>query len=265
MSILQQHRESNGVVTLTLNRPEVHNAFDDALVCALTDNLARLGQDAQVRAVVLTGAGDSFSAGADLNWMQRMRDASARDNERDALQLARLLRTLNYLPKPTVARVNGAAFGGGLGLLACCDVAVTADSARFGLTEVRLGLAPAVISPYVARRIGEAQARRYFLTGERFDAAHARRIGLVHELCPAAELDATVDAFARRLLAGGPEAQRHCKALAFRAGGHSADVQLKHDQETARIIAQLRTSAEGQEGMRAFLAKCPPSWIIEQE
>lgn len=261
MSHLLMHREPNGVVTLTLNRPEVHNAFDDELVCSLTDTLDALGRDEGVRAVVLTGAGASFSAGADLNWMRRIAAAGEKDNEHDALALARLMRTLNYLPKPTVARVNGAALGGGVGLVACCDIAVATDDAKFGFTESRLGLAPAVISPYVLRRIGETHARRFFLTGERFDAAHARHIGLVQEAVPAGALDATVNALVTELLKGGPAAQGHCKALVYHGNGHGADRQLELDQHTARVIAKLRTSAEGREGMQAFLDKRPPAWL----
>ena len=263
MSSLLIHREGNGVVTLTLNRPDLHNAFDDELVCMLTDSLLALERDAEARVIVLTGAGESFSAGADLNWMQGMLGAGRSENEHDALQLARLLRTLNYQRQPTIARVNGPAYGGGLGLIACCDIAVASDTARFALTECRLGLAPAVISPYVFRRIGESQARRYFLTGERFDAEHARRIGLVHEFVSPAELDAEVDRFSARLLNGGPRAVEACKKLAFHAGGHNPDRQLDLDQYTARLIAEMRTSAEGQEGMRAFLEKRAPAWSGE--
>jgi methylglutaconyl-CoA hydratase len=259
MSSLLLHRD-DGVVTLTLNRPGVHNAFDDELIVGLTDALLRLGKDPATRAVVLTGAGQSFSAGADLNWMRSMMSASERDNEHDALQLARLLRTLNYLPVPTVARVNGAALGGGLGLVACCDIAVATEDARFGLTETRLGLAPAIISPYVCRRIGESQARRYFLTGERFDARHAQRIGLVHEVVPGDDLDGLVERLCAGLLAGGPSAVQASKKLVFHAAGHDADAQLALDQATARLIARLRVSGEGQEGMRAFLEKRPPAW-----
>jgi methylglutaconyl-CoA hydratase len=261
MSELLMHREPNGVVTLTLNRPEVHNAFDDELVCSLTDTLLALGRDAGVRAVVLTGAGASFSAGADLNWMRRVATANEKDNEHDALQLARLMRTLNYLPKPTIARVNGAALGGGLGLVACCDIAVAADTAKFGLTEVRLGLAPAVIGPYVLRRIGESHARRFALTGERFDAAHARHVGLVQEVVAADALDTTVNELLAQILKGGPNALAQGKALVFHGTGHSADRQLELDQVTARVIAKLRTSGEGREGMQAFLDKRPPGWL----
>lgn len=263
MSSLQMHRE-DGVVTLTLNRPEVHNAFDDELISCLTDTLQRVGKDADTRVVVLTGSGKSFSAGADLNWMRSMLNASEQANERDALQLARLLRTLNYLPVPTIAQINGAALGGALGLAACCDVTVAVDSAVFGLTEARLGLAPAIISPYVFRRIGETQARRYFLTGERFDATHARRIGLVHEIVAADALDETVERFCTAIGKGGPTAVIASKKLVYHAAGHDADVQLKLDQFTARLIAGLRIGGEGQEGMRAFLDKRPPAWLNEE-
>lgn len=254
------HR-GDGVVTLTLNRPEVHNAFDDELIACLTETLRRLGSDPQTRVVVLTGNGESFSAGADLNWMRGMLNASEQENEHDALQLARLLRTLNYLPVPTIARVNGAALGGGLGLVACCDIAIAAEGTVFGLTETRLGLAPAIISPYVFRRIGEAQARRYFLTGERFGADHARHIGLIHDIVAADALDAEIQRLCRAIVKGGPRAVGAAKKLAFHAAGHNADAQLKLDQTTARIIAHLRTGAEGQEGMRAFLDKRSPSWL----
>lgn len=263
MSKLLYHMDPGGIVTLTLNRPEVHNAFDNELVCSLTETLLSIERDPQARAVVLTGKGNSFSAGADLNWMSRMAAASEKDNEHDALLLARALRTLNYLSRPTVARVNGPAYGGGLGLLACCDIAVAADTARFALTECRLGLAPAVISPYVFRRIGETQARRYFLTGERFDVSHARRIGLLHEIVAQDALDAAVGQITEQMLKSGPRAAEHCKKLIFHAAGHTSDQQLELDQYTARLIAALRISAEGQEGMRAFLDKRRPAWCLD--
>jgi methylglutaconyl-CoA hydratase len=264
MSTVLYHLEPVGVLTLTLNRPEVHNAFDEELIACLSDTLERVARDPQVRVVVLTGAGDSFSAGADLNWMRDMARAGAKQNEHDALLLARLLRVLNYLPQPTVARVNGAAMGGGLGLVACCDVAVASHTARFALSESHLGLAPAVISPYVFRRIGEGQARRYFLTGERFDAAHALTIGLVHETAPPEQLDATTTRLASQLLKGGPQALIKCKKLVFHAAGHNPDRQLELDQATARLIAQLRVSGEGQEGMAAFLERRTPSWCPDE-
>ena len=186
----------NGVAHLTLNRPKIHNAFDDELIGALTEQLKALNDDRSVRAVVLCGAGKSFSAGADLGWMKRMAQASEKENRKDARQLAKLMRTLNALGKPTIARVQGAAMGGGVGLVACCDIAVASDGARFALSETRLGLVPAVISPYVVDAIGARQARRYFLTAETFDAATARALGLVHEVVAENQLDATIDALA---------------------------------------------------------------------
>ncbi|WP_054656755.1 enoyl-CoA hydratase-related protein, partial [Stenotrophomonas pictorum] len=191
-TLLVQHER--GVATLCLNRPELHNAFDAGLIATLTAALERVGADPEVRAVVLTGSGASFSAGADLQWMRAMASASQEENRTDSLALARLMRTLDELPKPTIARVHGASFGGGVGLVACCDIAIAVDGVRFGLTESRLGLLPAVISPYVIAAIGPRQARRWFATGEHFDATTARDIGLVHQVVPAAGLDAAVQA-----------------------------------------------------------------------
>jgi len=260
MSKLLYHIEPGGVVTLTLNRPEVNNVYDDELVASLSDTLLAIEHDTRVRAVVLTGAGQRFCAGADLEWVQHLSESGEKDLEHDALLLARLMRTLNYLTRPTVARINGDAFGGGVGLIACCDIAVAVESARFALPESRLGLAPAVISPYVYRRIGEGHARRYFMSGEQFDATHARRIGLVQEVVTAAELDAVVDGITEQLLKGGPLAVEESKKLVFNAAGHDADEQLRLDQHTARVIAGLRTSPEGREGLQAFLEKRKPAW-----
>lgn len=260
MSTVQYHEEDNGVLRLTLNRPDVHNAFDSELICCLTDTLAKVAPNPEIRVVVISGAGESFSAGADLNWMRGMSNASAHDNEHDALLLARMLRVLNYLPKPTVAHVNGSAYGGGLGLISACDIAVASEQAKFALTECRLGLAPAVISPYVLRRIGEAHCRRYFLSGERFDAEHAVRMGLIHESVPSDQLPARVNELCQALLKSGPMAAENCKKLIFNAAGHNADRQLQMDQNNARLIAGLRISAEGQEGMQAFLQKRPAAW-----
>lgn len=260
MGNLSRRLDERGILALTLDRPELHNAFDDALIGSLTAALLEAERDPAVRIVVLTGAGPSFSAGADLNWMRRMAFATEEENEHDALALAGLMRTLNYLNRPTIARVNGPAFGGGVGLIACCDVTIATDSARFGITEARLGLAPAVISPYVYRRIGERHARRYFLSGERFDAGRAREIGLIQEVVSELALDGAVERNIRHLLRSGPSAVLACKRLAFRNAGHDADRQLELDQETARLIARLRVSAEGQEGLTAFLDKRPPSW-----
>jgi len=264
MSNLLHELDDRGVLRLALNRLEVHNAFDDDLVGALTEALERAEENRDVRIVVLTGEGPDFSAGADLNWMRGMVDASEQENEQDALQLARLMRRLNYLDRPTVARVNGAAFGGGLGLVACCDIAIAADSARFGLTEATLGLAPAVISPYVLRCIGERQARRYFISGERFGAEQALAIGLLHGVVPADGLDERVDEVIGRLLKAGPQAQRHGKRLAFTAAGHDRDRQRVLDQHTAKLIAAIRVSDEGQEGLAAFLEKRSPGWLNKE-
>jgi methylglutaconyl-CoA hydratase len=247
--------DARGVATLTLNRPEVHNAFDAALVQRLTELLMEIKSRDDVRAVVLTGAGRSFSAGADVNWMRSMAGCSEEENVEDALHLADLMSLLNSLPLPTVARVNGHAYGGGVGLVACCDIAIASSEARFALSEVRLGLVPAVISPYVVAAIGERNARRLFLSAEAMNAKLARRVGLVHEIAKPSKLDAALDDQLGMLLKGGPNALRESKELIFtvEGGGISADDALKH--RTAQIIAQLRVSDEGQEGLAAFLEK----------
>ncbi len=252
-----------GIATLTLNRPAIHNAFDDELVSLLSEQLIALDANPTVRAVIVSGRGRSFSAGADLNWMQSMVNASRDENIQDSLRLATLMRTLNYLSKPTIARINGAAFGGGVGLAACCDIAIAADTAQFGLTEVRLGLAPAVISPYVFRKIGEQAARRYFVTGEVFSAEKAVRLGLIHETVPAERLDEAVQRQVALILQAGPEAVRYCKQLTFAVAGHDATQQQQLDQQTAAMIAELRISGEGQEGLRSFLDKRAPQWATK--
>lgn len=250
--------DARGVARVTLDRAERHNAFDDATIRDLTAALERLAADDATRIVVLTGAGPSFSAGADLNWMRAMADMGEAENRADALALGALMHALDALPKPTVARVNGAAFGGGAGLVACCDIAIAAADARFGFTEVRLGLAPAVISPYVIDAIGPRQARRLFATGEIFDAQRALAIGLVHEVAAPESLDERVDAVVAHLLKGGPAAQRAIKALVARVA-HAPDRGALR-AETADLIARLRASPEGREGVGAFLAKRPPGW-----
>jgi methylglutaconyl-CoA hydratase len=254
---LTLHRDG-AVARLRLDRPQLHNAFDAALIAALTDALALLGADPQVRVVVLEGAGASFSAGADLNWMRGMAAASEAENRDDALALARLLRTLDALPKPTIARVHGAAFGGGVGLVAACDIALGVPEAKLGLTESKLGLLPAVISPYVIAAIGARQARRWFATAEIFDAGEARRIGLLHEVVDAAALDTAVQRQIDLLLKAGPVAAASAKALVRDdvAGTDAAAI----DQANAALIARLRVSAEGQEGIGAFLEKRKPAW-----
>jgi methylglutaconyl-CoA hydratase len=253
-------RIEHGIAWLSLSRPAIHNAFDDALIAELTERLKALAEDPAVRVVVLTGEGASFSAGADLNWMRRMAGADEKENQRDARKLAELMRTLNYLPKPTIARVNGPAFGGGVGLVACCDIAIAADSARFGLTEVRLGLVPASISPYVIDAIGARQARRWFLTGELFDATTALAIGLVHQVVAADQIDAAVDAQVKLFRNAGPVAVTEAKALVHRVTHPDAKAQRMLDEDNAELIARLRVSSEGQEGLTAFLDKRKPSW-----
>lgn len=251
---------SGGVATLALDRPDTRNAFDDALIAGLTDALKRVDADPGVRVVVLTGTGKVFSSGADLGWMKRMAAYDADANRADALKLAELMRTLDTLSKPTIARVNGAAFGGAVGLIACCDIAIAVELAKFSLSEVRLGLVPAVVSPYVVRAIGVREARRWFLTAEPFDAATAQRIGLLHEVVSVAGLDFAVNAHVTALLKGGPTALAAAKRLVARVSEPVDDALVA---ETARLIAELRVSAEGQEGLGAFLEKRAPGWSEE--
>jgi len=248
---------------LTLNRPQVHNAFDDTLIAALTNALATADADPAVHRVVLTGNGSCFSAGADLNWMRGMAGASERENLDDSLRLAKLMRTLQFLSKPTVARVNGAAYGGGVGLVACCDIAVGVDTAKFALSEVKLGLVPAVISPYVIAAIGLREARRLFITGEVFEADTAARIGLLHLTVSATELDKTIDRQLYLLAKAGPHAQREAKQLALRVGGSDMAQAERIDAANAELIAHLRTSEEGQHGLGAFLDKRAPRWVAQ--
>jgi methylglutaconyl-CoA hydratase len=252
-------RDPRGVVTLTLNRPERHNALSAPLLDALLGALGELAGDGSVRAVVLTGAGRSFCAGADIGEMRRAADAAPADNEREAARLAAVLHALDTLPRPTVARIQGNAFGGALGLVAACDVAIASDLAVFALTEVRLGIAPAMISPYVLRAIGPRQARRCFLTGERLSAATAERIGLVHQAVPGERLDAIVGELVADLLQGAPGAQAECKRLVRHVAGHAG----APDAELAAWIARLRAAPEGREGLTAFLEKRRPYWQVD--
>jgi methylglutaconyl-CoA hydratase len=255
-----QFTRAGGIARLVLDRPQVHNAFDDGLIATLTDALLDAGRDPAVRAVVLTGSGSTFSAGADLNWMRAMAGAEEAANREDSLRLARLMRTLNFLGKPTVARVNGSAYGGGVGLVACCDVAIGIDGAKFSLSEVKLGLVPAVISPYVVAAIGARHARRLFVSGEVFEAAEAERIGLLHRCVPPAELDDAVDRALHWLGKGGPLAQAEAKRLALRMAGETVETAEARDADNAALIARLRVSPEGQEGLGAFLDKRAPAW-----
>jgi len=250
--------DGRGIATLALNRPERHNAFDDGMIHALTECFEELAAKEALRALVLTGEGHSFSAGGDLAWMQRMAGYDFGHNLDDARALAGMLHALRNLPFPTLARVQGNALGGAVGLIACCDIAVAVDSARFGLTEARIGLIPATIAPYVIEALGPRWSRRLFLTGERFDAARARELQLVHETCSAGELDLRVEALLGELLACGPQAQRAAKDLLGDLAGRPIDRAMRED--TSARIAHIRVSPEGQEGLHAFLEKRAPLW-----
>lgn len=256
--------ECNGAVaTVTLNRPQVHNAFDDTLIAELTAALASLADDSAVHALVLTGAGATFSAGADLNWMRGMAQASEQENRDDALRLAKLLRALQFFPKPTLARVNGSAYGGGVGLVACCDIAIGVEGAKFALSEVKLGLVPATIAPYVVQAIGPRQARRLFISAEIFDASEAARIGLLHQCVASGQLDEAIDRQLHFLAKGGPLAQHEAKQLALRTAGMTIESAERSDAENAELIARLRVSPEGQQGLAAFLDKRAPDWAAK--
>jgi len=247
---------------LTLNKPDRHNAFDETLMAEITAGLKQLEADPTVRVVVLSATGKSFCAGADLNWMKRAAGYTPEQNLADAGNLAELLRTLNTLSKPTVARVQGPAYGGGVGLVAACDVAVASYDAMFALTEVKLGLIPAVISPYVIAALGERQCRRYFLTAERFSAAEGYRLGLLHEIVPSEEqLDEAVGEIVDKLLKNGPAAQAASKELIRAVANQPIDDAVIAD--TARRITAMRASAEGREGIAAFLEKRKPHWITD--
>ncbi len=253
MSVLREI-DDQGTGWLTLNRPDVHNAFDDVLIARMAESIAALRDDPDVRAVVVRGAGRSFSAGADLNWMRRMGGYTFDENVGDAMALAEMIRALDELPKPTIALVQGPAYGGGVGLVAACDIAVAAaETAKFALTEVKLGLIPAVISPHVLAAIGPRQARRYFVTGETFDAAEALRIGLVHHVAPAAELEKVALGFIATLAGNGRRAMAEVKDLIRAVTGRPIDQALMRD--TAERIARARSSDEGRERITAFLDK----------
>lgn len=254
---------SGAVTTLSLDRPQVHNAFDDTLIVETTAALESLAVDASLRALVLTGTGATFSAGADLSWMRRMATASAEENRDDALRLARLLRTLQFFPKPTLARINGSAYGGGVGLIACCDIAIGVEGAKFSLSEVKLGLVPATIAPYVVQAIGPRHARRLFVNAEVLDATEAARIGLLHHCVAADKLDEAVDRQLHYLAKGGPLAQHEAKQLALRTAGMTIESAERIDVENAALIARLRVSPEGQQGLSAFLDKRSPPWLKE--
>lgn len=260
--ILIDSEQHDGVLWLWLNRPAVNNAFDDRVIAQLTSALDAAATDDTVRAVVLGGRGKHFSAGADFHWMQRMVELDHAGNVADAMELARLMRTLHELPKPTVALVQGAAYGGAVGLACCCDIVLAADNATFCLSEVKLGLIPAVISPYVIAAMGARQATRWFLTAEVFDARQAQAIGVAHEVVPVDELPARAQALLTALRQNGPQAVRAAKQLIHDVAGQPIDNELM--QLTAERIAGIRVGAEGQEGLRAFLGKRPPAWRTKE-
>lgn len=245
------------VARVTLARSEVRNAFNADMIAELTSCFATLARDEELRAVVLAGQGKAFCAGADINWMRSSVDATVEENREDARRMAAMFETIDECPVPVVGRVQGVAFGGGVGLAACCDVVVAAEDARFSFTEVRLGILPAVISTFALAKIGAGQARRWFLTAEVLTAARAREIGLVHEVVPAGELDRATEAIVAALTANGPHALREAKALIRRVGTLRRGDALAHCAET---IARVRVSSEAQEGLRAFLEKRDPAW-----
>lgn len=258
--ILLTEIDDRGVATVAMNRPAVHNAFNSDLVKALREAFERLGGQDGVRAVLLKGEGKSFSAGADLDWMKEAAGYSERQNHQDAQRLSEMLHTLNTCPKPTIAMIQGAALGGGAGLVACADIAIAVRDARFGFSEVRLGLTPATISPYVLAKIGESAARRFFLTAERFNAETAREIGLVHETVGSeGDLITAAERAVAELLNGAPGALAAAKDLIAAVKHRPADAELR--DETARRIAARRASDEGKEGIAAFLEKRKADWV----
>lgn len=252
-----------GVARVSLNRPEVRNAFNDALIAQITQAFDRLAGDASVRCVVLAAAGPAFCAGADLNWMRRMADYTREENLADAAQLAAMLRSIHRCPKPVLARVQGDVYAGGMGLVAACDLAVSVDSAHFCLSEVKLGLVPATIGPYVLRAMGPRAAQRYFLTAERFSAAEALRIGFVHKVVSADQLDGAVDEWVGAVVQASPNALRECKNLLQHMDGREIDDALIG--HTVACIADVRASEEGKEGVQSFLQKRRPVWVQDRD
>ena len=252
---------SDGVAELTLNRPEVHNAFDDNIIEALISHLEIAADLPDLRVLILRSAGKNFSAGADLAWMRRMADNSHSDNLQDAHRLARLMQLLNDFNRPTIALIQGVAYGGAVGLAACCDIVIASDASKFCLSEVRIGLIPAVISPYVIRAIGERQARRYFISAEPFSARQAQAFGLVHEVVAEDQLQTSADAMISTLLQNSPQGMHAAKQLIQAVSQQTIDDSLIAD--TANRIADIRVSPEGQEGLSAFLEKRSPAWIKE--
>jgi len=248
------------IARVTLNRPEIHNAFNEKMIRELLDLFTNFAEDESVRVIVLTGEGKSFCAGADLMWMKQIIDYSYEQNLEESLRLSDLLYLMYTLPKPTIARVNGAAIGGGAGLMSVCDLVIASEHAKIGLSEVKMGLVPACISPYVVRRVGENVCRELFLTGERVDAQRALSLRLVNKIVPPEELDAAVEDLTKKLLTSAPNALALCKELLHKVPLLQLE---KAKRYTAEIIASLRVSGEGQEGMAAFLEKRRPKWVVE--
>lgn len=253
--------DDHGVCCLTLNRPEVHNAFNERMIKDIMQALESVRGNPSVRIVVLQGAGKSFSAGADINWMRRTADYDESQNYDDARRLSAMMDTLYRFPKPTLANVHGNVVGGGVGLVACCDIAIASRNTRFSLSEVKIGLIPAVISPYVVEAIGTRNARRYFLSGERFDADVARRLGLIHQYCEQDDLNGIIQSTVNELLQCAPGAQKITKSLLQGVLTNNIDLQMRN--ATARMIAEVRASDEGREGTSAFIEKRPPAWREE--
>jgi len=261
-TIVVTKKDREEVLWITFNRPKVHNAFNSEAILELTDAFDRVIADDSIRVVVLTGEGKSFCAGADINWLREIIRYSFDQNLEESLQLAEVLYKIYTMPKPTIAMVNGAAIGGGTGFLSVCDIAVAAEEAKFGLSEVKIGLVPAAISPYVVRKIGESKAREYFLTGQRISAQKAMEIGLINEVVPKNKLEDRVEELIEQFLASGPEAIARCKELILNVPHMSLEDVKEY---TARMIANLRISEEGQEGMSAFLEKRKPLWTLSKE
>ena len=260
---LLQVEIGGGIARVVLNRPEVRNAFNENLIAAITESFGELGQRDDIRCIVLTATGTAFCAGADLNWMRSMADYTREQNMADAGRLAAMMQTIYECPKPTIARIQGDVYTGGMGLVAACDMAVTVDTAHFCLSEVKLGLVPSTISPYVIRAMGARAAHRYFLTAERFNALEALRIGFVHEVVTADALDAKVAELTNALVNAGPEAVRLCKTLVQDVAGHDITPELV--KMTIASIADVRVSAEGREGLQSFLQKRKPNWLPNLE
>lgn len=252
-------KSPNGIATVTLNRPEKHNAFDEVIIRQLNDAFREVDSNNSIKVMILEAKGKNFSAGADLAWMKRMADYSYEDNLKDAKALADMLHTLNFMSKPTIARVQGAAFGGAVGLVSCCDISIGTTDARFSLSEVKIGLMPATISPYVIAAIGERAARRYFLTAEVFLADEAQNLGLLSEVVDVENLDHSISALVEKLLANSPAAITAAKALVFNIANKPVSNTLI--DYTSECIASIRVTAEAQEGLAAFLEKRQPSWL----